>query len=235
VKRPIELQALATRFRVDATPLHALLTLLAQDPTAPTTVTDPVQAVDVHLADSLVALELEVVSAAREIADLGSGAGFPGLPLALALPAAEVVLLDSGVRKADFIARAITAAGIPNATAVHARAEMWPEGTGRFDLVSARALAPLDVVAEYAAPLLRMGGSLAVWRGRRDPQAEAAAARAAAVLGLEPGEVRPVEPYRGARHRHIHVMTKVTQTPERFPRRPGMARKRPLGAALPSV
>jgi 16S rRNA (guanine527-N7)-methyltransferase len=233
-----QLQALARRHDLStdtANKLGRLLNLLEDDPRAPTTVRRPDQAIKDHLADSLVALELDVVRAARDIADLGSGAGFPGLPLALALPAAEVLLLDGGGGKAEFIERAIAAVGIPNAHAVHARAETWAEGSDRFDLVTARALASLDVVAEYAAPLLRVGGSLAVWRGRRDAEAEAAAARAAAVLGLEVGEIRPVEPYRGARHRHLHLMTKVSRTPERFPRRPGMARKRPLGASSPSV
>jgi 16S rRNA (guanine527-N7)-methyltransferase len=206
--------------------LATLLELVVSDPLAPTTVRQPARVLDDHFADSLVALELDAVRRATAIADLGSGAGFPGLPLALALPASEVLLLDSAARRAAFIERAIEACGIPNARAV-----TWTEGMGRFDLVTARALAPLDVVAEYAAPLLRIGGSLAVWRGRQDVEAEEAGVRAASILGLEVGEIRPVEPYPGAEHRHIHLMTKIGETPERFPRRPGMARKRPLGAS----
>jgi 16S rRNA (guanine527-N7)-methyltransferase len=69
------------------------------------------------------------------------------------------------------------------------------------------------------------------WRGRRDPEDEASAARAARELGLQISDVVHVEPYRGALHRHLHVMVKVAPTPDRFPRRPGMARKRPLGGA----
>ncbi len=212
-----------------------LLELIVTDPLAPTTVRRPEQVLNDHLADSLVALEFETVRRAVAIADLGSGAGFPGLPLALALPAAEAVLLDGSARKAAFVARAIDACAIGNAHSVHTRAETWPEGKDRFDLVTARALAPLDVVAEYAAPLLAMGGSLAVWRGRRDPDAEEAGRTAAAVLGLEVAEIRSVEPYPQAQHRHIHLMIKVGETPARFPRRAGAARKRPLGfSALPS-
>ncbi len=213
--------------------LAALLDLIATDPLAPTTVRDARRALNDHLADSLVALELGIVRQARVIVDLGSGGGFPGLPLALALPEAEVVLIDSNSRKTAFVERAIAACGLENARAVHARAEEWPEGSDRFDLVTARALAPLDVVAEYAAPLLRIGGALAAWRGRRDPEAELAGARAANVLGLEVGEIRPVVPYPEARNRHIHLMTKLSSTPARFPRRPGMARKRPLGTRTP--
>jgi len=171
------------------------------------------------------------VRAAATIADLGSGAGFPGLPLAIALPAAGVSCVESNGRKCAFISRAAEACGTGNATAVHARAEEWTAGLGACDLVTARALAPLAVVAEYAAPLLSMGGSLVAWRGRRDPGDEESGARAAAELGLEPGAVIRVEPYPGALHRHVHVIRKVAPTPERFPRRPGTARKRPLGGA----
>jgi 16S rRNA (guanine527-N7)-methyltransferase len=88
----------------------------------------------------------------------------------------------------------------------------------------------LAVLAEYAAPLLREGGVLVAWKGRRDPQEERDAASAAGQLGLAVEQVRPVAPYRGADHRHLHVLRKVAPTPDRFPRRPGMARKRPLGA-----
>jgi 16S rRNA (guanine527-N7)-methyltransferase len=211
--------------------LHTLVDWVAGDPEAPTAVTGRGAILRDHLADSLVALELPEVSGATAIADLGSGAGFPGLPLAITLPEAQVTLVESNGRKCAFMTAAIEAAGVSNARPVHARAESWPEGLGASDLVTARALASLAVVAEYAAPLLAVGGSLVVWRGQRDPADEAAGARAAVELGLEPGPVTRVEPYPGALHRHLHPMRKVAPTPDRFPRRPGMARKRPLGGA----
>ena len=227
--------ALGERYRLPppaATRLETLVECVARDPTAPTTVTDPGAILRDHVADSLVALQLPVVRAATSIADLGSGAGFPGLPLAIVLPAARVSLVESNGRKCAFIGRAIEACDARNATAVQARAESWAAGLGACDLVVARALAPLGVVAEYAAPLLRAGGSLVAWRGRRDPEDEAAAARAAADLGMEPRPPIHVEPYPGALHRHLHLMVKVAPTPDRFPRRPGMARKRPLGQTV---
>ncbi len=211
--------------------LGALLEHVAADADAPTTVTDPGGILRDHLADSLVALELPEVRSATAIADLGAGAGFPGLPLAIALPDAHVSLVESNGRKCAFIAAAIETSGVSNAVAVHGRAESWSDGLGACDLVCARALASLAVVAEYAAPLLTLGGSMVAWRGRREPEDEAAGARAAAELGLELGAVVRVQPYPGALHRHLHVMRKVAPTPERFPRRPGMARKRPLGGA----
>jgi 16S rRNA (guanine527-N7)-methyltransferase len=114
---------------------------------------------------------------------------------------------------------------------VCARAEQWSAGLVANDVVTARAVAAQPVVLEYAAPLLRLGGVLVDWRGRRSSAEEAAARTAAAELGLELREIRRVTPFARAAHRHLHVFEKVAQTPPRFPRRAGIARKRPLGAA----
>ena len=208
---------------------RAVLELLAGDPAAPTPVTAPAAAVEIHLADSLVALDVSSVRRARVAADLGSGAGFPGLALAIARPEMQMRLVESSSRKCAFLRRAVAATGAENAVVIERRAEEWPEGTVAHDLVVARALASGAVVAEYAAPLLRRGGALVQWRGERDATDDVAAERAAAVLGLELVEVRHVEPFPGALHRHLHVYEKVRDTPDRFPRRPGIARKRPLG------
>jgi 16S rRNA (guanine527-N7)-methyltransferase len=224
---------LVERYRLPAAAggqLRALLRLLTEDSAAPTAVHDPARAIDDHFADSLVALDLDPVRSASTIADLGAGAGLPGLPLAIALPGTNVSLVESSARKCEFLERAVFECRLHNTDVVNARAEAWPEGLGRFDLVTARALAPLDVVVEYAAPLLRLGGALVAWRGQREPDAEAAAARAAAEIGLEPAGIRTVRPYPEARHRHLHLMSKVMETPAGYPRRPGIATKRPLGA-----
>jgi 16S rRNA (guanine527-N7)-methyltransferase len=224
---------LASRYDLDEAAvrcLAALLSVLADDSTAPSSVRAPAEAVDTHVADSLVALELPATAGARELADLGSGAGFPGLPLAAALPAARVRLVESNARKCAYLKRAAARAGIANAEIVHARAETWDEGRETCDLVMARALASLSVVAEYAAPLLRETGVLIAWKGRRDAREEADGAFAAGELGLEPVEIRPVRPFATARERHLHLLRKVAPTPPRYPRRPGMAAKRPLRA-----
>lgn len=190
---------------------------------------------DVHVADSLSGLEIPSLVSARRIADLGAGAGFPGLALAVALPRARVDLVESAGRKAAVIVRLARAAHVENAHAVVARAEEWAAappalGGGResYDVVTARALASLAVLAEYAAPLLRLDGVLVAWKGARDPNEERAGAEAAERLGLELDEVRAVVPFAGAEHRHLHVLRKIAPTPPAFPRRPGMARKRPL-------
>jgi 16S rRNA (guanine527-N7)-methyltransferase len=209
--------------------LAAILAELEADVHAPTAVREPADSLDVHLADSLVGLELEAIRGADSLADLGAGAGFPGLALAVALPDCRVALVESQARKCAFVERVAAAAGVENARVVCARAEEWTEGRGANDVVTARALAAPSVVLEYAAPLLRVGGSLVDWRGRRDAEQERAAGPAAAELGLRLVEVRLVEPFVGALNHHLHVYEKVEETPSRFPRRAGVARKRPLG------
>lgn len=228
------LQALADRFALPAgapVALERLLTLVAADPRAPTAIRDMATAVDAHIADALVALELEPVSSAWQIADLGSGAGFPGLVLAVALPEARVWLVESNQRKCEFLDRAIERMDLDNAHAVPERVEAWEEGIRRCDLVTARALAPLNVLVEYAAPLLRPQGALVAWKGRRDAAEEADGAAAAATTGLEPTAVVPVRPWPAAQNFHLHVYQKVGLTPNKYPRRPGMASKRPLRAS----
>jgi 16S rRNA (guanine527-N7)-methyltransferase len=228
------LEQLAARYALEPAavgPLGHLIALLSADPLAPTALRDPAAAVDAHVADALVGLELAQVRDARRIADLGAGAGFPGLVLAAALPQASVALVEANRRKGAFLARAVRAMELVNAEVVVSRAESWTAGIGACDLVTARAVAPLAVLVEYAAPLLAPGGALVAWKGRRDPGEDADGEAAAAATGLERAEVRPVRPWNGAEHLHLHLYLKVASTPNRFPRRPGMASKRPLRAS----
>ncbi|MDA0162018.1 16S rRNA (guanine(527)-N(7))-methyltransferase RsmG [Solirubrobacter ginsenosidimutans] len=210
-------------------PLAAILELQAHDVTASTTVRDPREAVGRHVADSLSALELPFVASATRIADLGSGAGWPGLALAAALPEARVSLVESAIRHCRYLERAIEVSGLENADVVNARAESWPEGIGVHDLVTARALGALAVILEYAAPLLIEGGHVVAWKGAASDEEVSAATAAAAILGLEPRGVVAVTPFPGARDHTLHAYCKIAPTPSRFPRRPGMATKRPLG------
>ena len=225
------LDEVGRRFGVPSAGVEALrpvLELQASDPTASTTVRLVEEAIDRHVADSLVALELPEVSGARRIADLGAGAGWPGLALAAALPDARVALVESAVRHCRYLEKAVAAGGFTNVVVVHARVEEWRDGLGVHDLVTARALAALPVLCEYAAPLLVEDGALVAWKGAVPDEEAAAGAAAAEVLGLEVGEARAVSPYAGAERRTLHVFRKIAPTPERFPRRPGMATKRPI-------
>jgi 16S rRNA (guanine527-N7)-methyltransferase len=209
--------------------VRALLDQIEGDTRAPTAVRDPAIGVDRHVADSLVALDIDTVRGAETIADIGSGVGFPGLALAVALSGCEVRLVESQGRKCAFLEHAIAQAAIENARVVCARVEQWDEGLAANDVVTARAVGPQPVVLEYAAPLLRLGGTLVDWRGKRDAAEERRAARAAEQLGLALVGIERVQPFEAARDRHLHVYAKVAETPAQFPRRAGMARKRPLG------
>jgi 16S rRNA (guanine527-N7)-methyltransferase len=212
-----------------------LLDALAAEPDPHTSVVEPEAALEVHVADSLSGLAVRELAAARRIADMGAGAGFPGLVLALALPRAQVDLVESAGRKTAVTDRLIQAVELGNARSITARVEDYARqpaavGGGReaYDAVTARAVGPLALLVEYAAPLLREGGVLVAWKGARDSDEEAAGAAAAAKVGMAVKEVLPVKPYPASENRHLHVYRKIAPTPPEFPRRAGMARKRPL-------
>jgi 16S rRNA (guanine527-N7)-methyltransferase len=228
------LAALAREYEApDAFPeqIERLLGALAAEPDPHTTVVEPAAAVEIHVADSLVGLRVPELRDASRIADVGAGAGFPGLVLAAALPGSSVDLIESARRKAQMIDRLAAAAEI-SVRALPIRAEEWAAGEGRgaYAAVTARAVAPLAVLAEYAAPLLAEGGVLVAWKGARVGEEERDGAAAASQLGLESREIVPVRPYPGSRNRHLYVYLKVRPTPDRFPRRAGRAAKKPLTA-----
>jgi 16S rRNA (guanine527-N7)-methyltransferase len=226
------LERLLRRFELpdDAVPPLGLLLDSLAEPTAPTSVHDPSRGVDIHIADSLAGLEVPELRAASRIADLGSGAGLPGLVLAAVLPSAHVALIESANRKCGFLRRAAAAMGLANVDVVCARAEEWHDGLGGSDVVCARAVAALPVLCEYAAPLLREGGVLVAWKGAVDRSEAADAEAAAARLGLVVAPARAVTPFAQSERRTLHVLRKVAPTPPGYPRRAGMATKRPLSA-----
>jgi 16S rRNA (guanine527-N7)-methyltransferase len=208
--------------------IYAPLVAALEDASAPTAVHDRDEVLNVHIADSVVGLEVPAVKEATRIVDLGSGAGLPGLVLAIARPEAQVVLVESVGKKCAWLERTVEVLGLENVRVACARAEELEEEP--FDVVTARALAALPVLCEYAAPMLREGGALVAWKGAVDAREDADGLHAAQVLGLERLEVRAVEPYPGSQRRTLHVFRKVQPTPEMYPRRAGMAAKRPLTA-----
>jgi 16S rRNA (guanine527-N7)-methyltransferase len=211
--------------------LRTVLELLAAERASVSSITAPEQAWKVHVADSLTGLEVTALRDAGRIADIGSGAGFPGLVLAVALPHAQVDLIESVGRKCDFIQRAVNAAGIANARVRNARSEEIAAGEGRdsYEAVTARAVGRLSTLAELASPLLREDGVLIAWKGKRDADEEAQLARASDRLAMQPEQILDVGAYAGSKHRHLHVIRKLGATPADLPRRPGMAKKRPRG------
>jgi 16S rRNA (guanine527-N7)-methyltransferase len=210
--------------------LARVLELLAAERASVSSVVDE-RAWKVHVDDSLTGLEVAELGAASRIADVGAGAGFPGLALAVALRAAQIDLIESIGRKCEFMRRAITEAGIANATVLNSRSEDLASGEGRdaYDVVTARAVGRLSTLAELASPLLKPNGLLIAWKGKRDPDEEAQLERASESLAMRPEQILDVGDRAGSQHRHLHVIRKIAETPANLPRKPGIAKKRPKG------
>ncbi len=212
--------------------LKRVIALLVDERASVTSVRDPGRAWRVHVEDSLTGLEIPELRNARRIADIGSGAGFPGLVLAQALPAASVDMIESVGRKCAFISRAVEVTATANAQVLCSRSEEVALAAGResYDAVTARAVGRLSTLAELASPLLCENGVLVAWKGRRDPEEEAEAERGAERVAMRAEAVIDVGDRAGSRHRHLHVLRKTGPTPEGLPRRAGSAKKRPFGA-----
>lgn len=210
--------------------LQTVLDLLAEERASVSSVVDE-RAWQVHVADSLTGLEVEELRSASRIADIGAGAGFPGLVLAVALPEAEIDLVESVGRKCEFMRQAAAHAGIANVRVLNQRSEDLAGGEGResYDAVTARAVGRLSTLAELASPLLKPNGALVAWKGKRDAEEEEQLANAAAALAMAPVRVLDVGDRAGSRHRHLHVIRKAGPTPANLPRKPGIAKKRPKG------
>jgi 16S rRNA (guanine527-N7)-methyltransferase len=210
--------------------LGKVLDLLATERASVSSVVDE-RAWKVHVADSLTGLDVPELRGTGRIADVGAGGGFPGLALAVALPSAQVDLIESIGRKCEFMRRAIAAAAIANATVLNTRSEDLAEGDGReaYDVVTARAVGRLSTLAELASPLLKPNGVLVAWKGKRDEYEEQQLANAAGQLAMTPETILNVGDRAGSQHRHLHVIRKTDPTPENLPRKPGLAKKRPKG------
>lgn len=210
--------------------LRKVLELLAEERASVSSVVHE-RAWKVHVEDSLTGLEVPALREAGRIADVGAGAGFPGLVLAAALPEAQVDLIESVGRKCEFMEGAIAAAGFANATVRNLRSEDWAGGEGReaYDAVTARAVARLSTLAELASPLLKPNGVLVAWKGKRDEEEEQQLQRAAVALAMSPVGILDVGHRAGSEHRHLHLIEKTGATPQGLPRRPGIAKKRPKG------
>ena len=225
----------STGFALDATAVsiiegHVRLLLAWNEAINLTSISDPAAVARLHVADSLAALPLLAELPHDAVLDLGSGGGFPGLPLAATRPEATVTLVESIGKKAAFLSMAVEALDLAGRVAVAvARAETLPRG--RWDVVVARAVGSLAELAELGLPLLVTGGRILAWK-RGDLAAElAAATRAAADLGGAPPIFRShptaLASAAGIEGHGIVVIRKVRPTPPGFPRDPAARRRRP--------
>lgn len=196
-----------------------------------TAIVDPREIATKHFLDSLTALRTRAWRRGERLVDVGSGAGFPGLALAIALPELRVTLVESVGKKARFLEEAVRELGV-RARVVQARAEELahdPEHRGSFDVATARALPGLAANLELLLPFVRVGGHAVAYKGRVDDEL-AAARRAARTLGgelLEPVATAALGLADVLPGRHLVLARKVRPSPARYPRRPAEVKRRP--------
>jgi 16S rRNA (guanine527-N7)-methyltransferase len=181
-----------------------------------------------HVGDSLTLLRY-LPKAGFTLADVGSGGGVPGLPLAIARPDATVLLIESTQKKAAFLQRAIDEMKLTNVRVSSRRAEEEARGAAResFDIVAARALAALNVLVEWCLPLVKVGGKLLAMKGGKIAEELPAATRAIKTLGGGEVAVHPAS-LPGAEQHVIVEIPKVRRTEKRYPRTTAQTKEKPL-------
>jgi 16S rRNA (guanine527-N7)-methyltransferase len=187
-----------------------------------------------HVLDSLSCFLHEPLYRAGRLADIGSGGGLPGIPIHIARRDLQTTLVESVGKKARFLRYAVEDLGLGAVEVANVRAEdlgREPGHRGAYDVVTSRAVARLSVVVEYSVPLLEVGGSAIVMKGRLQAEELSEGAGAAGTLGAEFAEVMqvPLIPELGAKERNLVILTKTRETPQKYPRRSGTVAKKPLG------
>ena len=184
-----------------------------------------------HFADSLTCVRSGELEGALSVIDVGTGAGFPGLPLAIVRPELDVTLLDATRRKIEFVGRAAHSLHLSNAHPLVGRAETVgrdPARRAAFDRVVTRAVSSLSVLAEVCLPLLRLGGFLIAQKGAEVEAERSAAEGAVREVGGEIVEVRRLSLPITGDARHLVIVQKTRPTPDKYPRREGVPNKHPL-------
>ena len=191
---------------------------------------DEAEAIDRNYLDCIAPLAVGLPAARASLIDVGSGAGFPGIPLAICLPETKIVLLDSLGKRVEFLQSVIEALHL-NAQAVHLRAEdgaRKSEYREAFDLATARAVAPLNLLCEYLLPFVKVGGQMLALKGPGLDEEVAAAENALSILGgrFLRSDALPI-PGRDWDHRAAWI-EKVAPTSDKYPRKAGKPEKKPL-------
>lgn len=196
-----------------------------------TALTAPEDVAVKHIIDSLTAYDAALFDGARTLIDVGTGAGLPGIPLAVYAPHLTVTLLDSLNKRVRFLTEVAAAMGLQNVRCIHARAEeaaRTPEHRAAYDIAVSRAVARLPILLEYTLPFVRVGGTLIALKGRAYAEEQKEARRAAEVLGGGRITARPVHLPGLDDVRAILTVTKERQTPAAYPRGGGAPPRRPL-------
>lgn len=185
-----------------------------------TAITEFDQVITKHFLDSLSLVKVCDVAQAGRILDVGTGAGFPGMPLAILCPQTEFVLLDALRKRIDFLNEVIAELGLTNVTAVHARAEDYArDNRGTFDLAVSRAVADLRVLSELALPMVKVGGAFLAMKAEDCTEEVETAANARTVFGAPDAEVLHYTVPFDEVSRAIVRLQKTQETPEKYPRR----------------
>lgn len=193
-----------------------------------TAVTDPMEVVTRHLLDCAV-LAPRMISG-EKVLDVGTGAGFPGMPLAILCPDTEFVLLDALRKRIDFLDEVIQGLGLKNVTAVHARAEEFARAhRAEFDLAVSRAVADLSMLSELTLPLVKTGGSFLAMKAADCADEVQAAGEAIRILGGSAAEIVQYRVPLGEIPRALVCIRKAQDTPAKYPRRFAKISAQPLG------
>ncbi len=196
-----------------------------------TAITSPQEMIDKHYVDC--ALLSPLLPESGSLADIGTGAGFPALPIAVLHPSLRVCAVDSTAKKLSFVQSAASALGLTNLTVRSSRAEVLgtdPNWRERFDAVTARAVARLNVLCEYCLPLVRTGGTFLAMKGKTAPEETMEAENAIRILcgKLISGETAPLLTENGPVEREIICIRKTKRTPSVYPRQNAAIRGKPL-------
>lgn len=188
-----------------------------------------------HFLESLsclLALPTPCLRAGARVVDVGTGAGFPGIPLKIVCPHISLTLVEATRKKVAFLEHLIGRLGLEDVRVIHARAEELGQQRAhreRYDWAMARAVAEMPTLVEYLLPLVRVGGAVLAQKGESGPAEVHAAEEAIRILGGEVRRLMPVHLHGIAETRYLVIVDKVAATPEKYPRRPGIPSKRPLG------
>ncbi len=196
-----------------------------------TAITEPHEVAVKHMIDSLSCHDEKIFAENAHIIDVGTGAGFPGIPLKIYRPDLKVTLLDSLQKRIKFLDEVIITLGLKDITCVHARAEegaRQKQHREKYDVAVSRAVARLSVLAEYTLPYVKVGGCLVALKGAKFAEEADEAKRAVAMLGGEIEDVRPIHLPTLDDKRAIIIVRKTKPTPKTYPRKAGTPERKPL-------
>lgn len=196
-----------------------------------TTITDPDEFAIKHFVDSIICANYPEYINAAKIIDVGTGAGFPGIPLSIISPEKEFILMDSLNKRLKIIDELCQRADIKNVVTLHARAEELAKNKAhreRYDLCVSRAVANMAVLAEYCLPFIKVGGFLMAYKGPEAENEVREAEHALSLLGGRAEEIRNGNLKEFGIDHKVVVIKKVSNTPSKYPRKPGTPTKEPL-------